>query len=138
MGAPGRIRPARAERDARVGVLFTTLEDDPETGWTIELAPFLGSRSGPIGPIDVLYLVVDPSGRLTDLRGPKGAHRARTEAMANSHWHLVLPALLAVCFLHCRNVSHRVVVPDARLNRARARRGRRPFLRYKLLRIVSR
>lgn len=126
---------SQPDRDSRAGVLFTTLADDPETGWTVELVPFLGAREGPIGPIDVLYLVIDQSGRLTDIRGPKESGAARTADMASGHWQLVSPALLAVCFLHCRNVSQRVVAHDPGIDRARARRGRRPLTRYKVLRI---
>lgn len=119
--------------DARIGVLFTTLVEDPDDGWRIELAPFIASSDGPVGPIDVLYLVIDKSGRLIDVRGPANADATRTDDMLRDHWHLVMPAMLAVCFLHCRKVGQRVVASSPRLNRARERRGRRPFLRYKVL-----
>ncbi len=125
----------RFDRDARVGILFTVLREDADDGWLVEASPFLGARDGPIGPIDVLYIVVDPSGRLTDLRGPKDPGPVRSLEMASGHWRLVLPALLGICFLHCRNVVQRMVRPDPKVDRSRARRGRRPFRRYKVLEI---
>lgn len=48
---------------------------------------------------------------------------------------MIAPALLAISFLHCRNVTTEVVAPDLKLNRARSRRARRPLRRYKVLRI---
>ena len=124
-----------AERDARAGFLFMVIKEDPEAGWTIEICPYLGGPGGPVGPIDVLYLVVDGSGRVLDLRGPKSDVQDRPDDMVSGHWRLVAPALLAVCFLHCRNVRTEVIAPDAKVNRARARRGKRPLRRYKVLRI---
>lgn len=120
---------------ARVGVLFTVIKEEPDGGWIIEVCPYLGSSEGPIGPIDVMYLVVDESGRLRDFRGPKDEGPARTDEMASAHWHLIAPALLAVSFLHCRNVRTEVVAPDPKVDRARVRRRKRPYRRYKVLRI---
>lgn len=120
--------------DARVGVLFTVVREDDD-GWVIEVCPYLGGPGGPVGPIDVMYLMVDPSGRILDFRGCKGADEARTSEMVSAHWHLIAPALLAISFLHCRNVRTEVVAPEPKLNRSRVRRGKRPLRRYKVLRI---
>ncbi len=48
---------------------------------------------------------------------------------------LLRPMLLAVCFLHCRNVTTRAVAPEAKVNRARARRGKPPLHTYRVLEI---
>ena len=124
-----------AERDARAGFLFTVIKEDEDAGWTIEICPYLGGPGGPVGPIDVMYAIVDGSGRVLDFRGPTEDGQHRPDDMVSGHWRLVAPALLAVCFLHCRNVRTEVIAPDANLNRARARRGKQPLRRYKVLRI---
>lgn len=120
--------------NARIGVLFTVVDEDVD-GWKIEICPYLGSAKGPIGPIDIMFLIVDPSGRILDFRSPKGAGLERSDDLVIAHWHMIAPALLSISFLHCRNVTTEVVAPDQKLNRARARRGKRPLRRYKVLRI---
>lgn len=119
---------------ARVGVLFTVVDED-DAGWKIEICPYIGSPTGPVGPIDILFLVVDPSGQIVDFRAPAGAGLERNDDLVIAHWHMIAPALLAVGFLHCRNVNSATVEPDRALNHARARRGERPLRRYKVLRI---
>lgn len=121
------------DRDARWGVLFTVVEEDPDVGWTLGLNIFLGSETGPVGPCDTLYVLADPSGRITDLRGPKEPEAARTQQLTVDHWHLVKPALLALSFLHCRNVTTRAVAPAAKVNAARVHRGKPPLRRYRTL-----
>jgi hypothetical protein len=48
---------------------------------------------------------------------------------------LARPGVVSAPVRHCRNVTTEVVAPDQKLNRARARRGKRPLRRYKVLRI---
>ena len=50
-----------------------------------------------------------------------------------AHWHVAAPALLALSFHHCRNVTTLITAPDAKVNAARARRGRSPLHRYRTL-----
>jgi len=121
--------------DTRFGVLFTVIDEAADGGWTIELCPYFGGPGGPVGPIDVVYLIVDGSGRILDFRGPKSDGLDRPADMISDHWLMIAPALLAVSFLHCRNVRTDVVASSAKLDRARVRRGNRPLRRYKVLRI---
>jgi hypothetical protein len=43
---------------------------------------------------------------------------------------LLFPAMLAISFMNCKNVTLEAIEPNAELNRIRQRRGDRPFLRY--------
>ena len=76
-----------------------------------------------------MYMLVDPSSRILDFRGPKGEEPERTAGIVSAHWRLIAPAPLAISFLHCRNFTTDTVVPDQKLNRARARRSARNFRR---------
>lgn len=49
---------------------------------------------------------------------------------ANMLSELAFPLLLAVSFMNCRNVAVKVHEPDRAVNRARARHGLKPFIRY--------
>lgn len=48
---------------------------------------------------------------------------------------MLFPALLALSFMNCKNVTMPVVEPDARINRERQRHGLNPFLRYHAINI---
>jgi hypothetical protein len=126
------IRDAHDD-DARWGVLVTAMEADGGEGWILALDLYMGTSTGPIGPCDVMYAIVDPSGCVTDVRGPAGSDASRTPDLVAAHWHVAAPALLAVSFLHCRNVTTRTVIAPPRINAARIRRGRKPFHRYHTL-----
>jgi hypothetical protein len=126
------IRDAHDD-DARWGVLVTAMESDGGDGWILALDLYMGTSTGPVGPCDLMYAIVDPSGRVTDVRGPAGADASRTPDLVAGHWHVAAPALLAVSFLHCRNVTTRTVTAPPRINAARIRRGRKPFHRYHTL-----
>lgn len=45
------------------------------------------------------------------------------------------PAMLAISFMHCKNVSTNAVDPDQNLNRVRRKAGLKPFLRYHTINI---
>jgi hypothetical protein len=55
--------------------------------------------------------------------------------LAHDCWVFLAPALLAVSFMHCRNTVVRDVAPEPRLEKANRRRGKPPFVRYKVLEI---
>ncbi len=48
---------------------------------------------------------------------------------------LLMPALLAISFLHCKNVTLVGNDPPEKLNRARVKRGKKPLIRYHTLQI---
>lgn len=51
-----------------------------------------------------------------------------------AHWSN-FTAMLAFCFMNCKNVTVQPVDPDAKLNRERTRHGLKPFLRYHTINI---
>ena len=62
---------------------------------------------------------------------PEEAKQALTERVAQ----LLFPALMALSFMHCKNVSVKNVVPSEKLSRSYSKRHGRPLLSYGELRI---
>src|SRR5262249_22808687 len=49
--------------------------------------------------------------------------------------HLLYPALMAISFMHCKNVTLEAIVPSEKLSRSYRKRHGRPLLSYRELRI---
>lgn len=84
------------------------------------------------GPLDAMYLLVDAKGQA--LTEPICTRRGELHEAEFATWHLP-PALLAISFMHCKNVVVTENKPDAKLQKARQRRGQKPLVRYRTLNI---
>lgn len=146
-----------------VGVLFEAT--DGGGGWEIEVRNFLrgyglnpdalrwlvfatvflelNELNGKVAAPCVRYsLMIDPDGTLMEIGSHlSGYDEAAMEdqeraALERTGIHcFLMPALLAVGFMHCKNVSLRTEEPPAKLNRARSKRGKPPLVRFHTLEI---
>lgn len=138
------------------GLLFADLSDDlggaDDIGWHLHVTLVIEPRKNdPIGPaahwifaLDREGLVMtrpeDPSELVSGARLPKMTAdpppelaRETTDGLVGSY---VLPGLMAISFMHCRNVSSTTVQPDeAPSKRWRKKRGR-PLTSYEMLDIA--
>lgn len=84
-------------------------------------------------------MTVAPDGRLieTHMDVPDGQERLweQQHLVERNGLPLLMPALLAISFLHCQNVTLVNNEPPEKLNRARVKRGKKPLIRYHTLEI---
>lgn len=85
------------------------------------------------GPLVTVYLHVAPDGRVVPPVAWTNRIKDSSEVGGHPAPTLFVPALLAICFMHCRNVHREAAAAAVRLDRARQRRNRRPLLRYETL-----
>lgn len=107
--------------------------------WLLTASPFIEGRGRIVGPRSHLCIPVASDG------APFTSHDDRTTlsvaksedddtAAAVTVGTLVLPALLAVCFMHCKNVTIRAVDPKQPSRRKPAKgKDRRSLMRYHVL-----
>lgn len=89
----------------------------------------------PWGPNERYYLPIDPHGAALDQ--PFCIHQnevADFEQQLASYF--LPPTLLTISFLHCKNVEIEENEPDAKLQKARRRRGKEPHVTFKTLNIL--
>jgi len=131
-----------------------SLEYDPRWRWRINAFlwaefPHHVAETGAVGPLGGLALFVDQNGMVVDaghghicsvfnFQLPDGGdiflgdgHSAKSHSATVTG--LLDPLLLAVCFMHCKNVKRRDVAPPAPLNRKWERKHGRPLVRYHVL-----
>ena len=109
--------------------------DRPGGGWETMLSAFW-SRDRGAELFGIWRATIAPDGSLealVRLAPREDGDPARAEALENLNGSATIPALMAVAFSHCRNVRRVAVSPDKRLDRARVRRGKRPFVRFTTL-----
>jgi len=113
--------------------------------WMVDVTLFAERQGGEIiGPLEVWQMTVDQAGKLTaapnaihtgKLSGSvEGAERAEPSPL--NFGLLFCPALLALSFLHCKNVKVARQVPPAKLSRAFQRRHGHPLVRFHTLEIT--
>lgn len=91
------------------------------------------TRNGITGPLNPSYIATDCNGiGLTEPMIVRNSDATIDDDYSN--WHLP-PALLAISFMHCKNVVATENKPDAKLQKARQKRGQKPLLRYRTLNI---
>jgi hypothetical protein len=84
-------------------------------------------------PIDVLGKPLARPQFLMNVEAGDDVEMSR--AIAVNHGQQLHPALLAIAFMNCKNVSVDAVTPDARVNRERRNARLKPFLRYHTINI---
>jgi hypothetical protein len=114
---------------------------------------WIGNFFGRIAPVTLVYLPLDDHDMMLPSRSPSGdgynvivldlmdggsvigrpMPPQPETAMVNAAWHLAY--FLAI--LHVKNIVVEEHVPSVKMQRARCRRGRPPFVTYKTLRVVS-
>lgn len=112
--------------------------------WAV--APKASAPTGAAGPLGGLAFFTNKEGRIVDV-GHKSISTVisfRTETgpyylggTAESHSHMVRflmdPLLLAVCFMHCKNVKKQLVTPPSLMDKKWTKRHKRPLVRYHIL-----
>lgn len=98
----------------RVGVLLLAVSPEQVTGegwpeetrWCLVAELFIdyGSQGGIQGPHGTMMLAVDSEGRALDAPWMQGYHRTEDNEIMKSFFTWLHPMLLAVSFLHCKNV----------------------------------
>jgi len=78
-------------------------------------------------PVDKDGKAKRPSAQLIDPRLPKDQYLITEE--------IVKVSALAISFMHCKNVEKKEILPPAKLNKARIKRGHRALLKYYTLEI---
>jgi hypothetical protein len=111
---------------------------EPNSEWTVKIQNFMGNKDDVIGPMCEWTLRLEKDGSivhepvmhvLTQAGAP-----AYPESISVNHY-LIQPAFLALTFMHCKNVRTIDVPANPKLNQARARKHKRPFVDYKVLEI---
>lgn len=103
-------------------------------GLAIAFDEFLVSGS-PIFPVAEWAYSILPGGELGGVNYvPRFGDEGPERRGINTYTRLV-PALLAVSFAHCKNVTLTVNDPPEKLTRARLKRGKKPLVRYYTLKI---
>jgi len=143
------VEPSDIDVGASLPTHFSSVLNERKNGlppkWYLCIELFAQDRVDRIAwcPLLRLGLTVDASGTLASapryniwaleeqFMGKPAIEQSRAWTLL---W-LAYPALLAISFLHCRNVSTEDHVPPAKLNKAYRRRHGRPLVRYKTLAI---
>jgi hypothetical protein len=112
----------------------------PDAAWFVQCAMLGASGGFPLLCGASRYFAIDGAGRIlegphTIVQGDIGALHCDPSDIGSAYDILLIPALLAVSFMHCKNVTLDAVEPDARLNRERERAGLKPFVRYHTINI---
>lgn len=112
--------------------------------WIIDCTLFV-EHDNNITELERSFLLLDAEGAVIDnaVRAKFGqgfdytskGRESLKQALAEGRYAVCYPALLALSFLHCSNVSTIENKADAKLQRARERRNKPPLLTYKTLRI---
>lgn len=116
----------------------------PRPRWLLELTLYLEQTKGdPVGPYLMCRFPVQEDGSPCDDEGvfmnnlvggstlPSKEQRRRVDEL----FLYVAPALLAISFLHCKNVEIKLDVPPDPLSRKHNKRYGRPLIRYHVLNI---
>lgn len=114
--------------------------------WVLQLVLFLELRKGhPMGPVaehsfpldDDGHLIALPDGEVASIEGLVGLTTPLLQDLESALLQHIdaqlIPALLAISLMHCRNVRVQTVEPPLALSRKAARRGGRPLVRYQVL-----
>lgn len=135
-----------------IGILFTSRRQE-RGGWCYRAEPFLSQKRAkePIGPLGGVLIGVSPDGayrpaarhmRFADGRIGVPCEVANAEqlselersAVVDSCLNVIKPALLAISFMHCRNVETREGPrPPIALDKKWRKRYGRPLVRYKVI-----
>lgn len=136
-----------------LGVLFQAHENTPDEAkpwrWTCISILFHDVRGIPLALGAVTYRVMpDGSGWRSDeadrmcFVDPVINWTMQSEDIAEhvqslewTIWHALYPSLLAISFMHCKNVNLIPNEADEKLQRAREKRGKKPLARYYTLEI---
>lgn len=123
------------------------LYDPATTRWLMRIAFFQQAQEGFCGgPVMSWLIGISPEGKIVTAKDGKFLfvtneylptyQRARV-AMDDAQllWVDVLPILLGLSFLHCKNVQRVRVEGSVKLNKARLRRGKKPLATYYTLEI---
>lgn len=152
------MRSQMSHESLREGVLLTAREPAdalathgrtgrfaflPETRWVLETQPILSYRNGIVPAFDMGLLAIGSDGQILPhtLDGQRSAlSTKRTIDVDEDTFNAILggatfPALLAISFMHCKNISIAAVEPEDTLSRAWKRRHGRPLVRHHVLNI---
>ena len=127
-----------AKREGVEGLTKSCREADLR--WNVEGGLFV-EYEDPVGPFAAVSFSVTRQGVMLSrptwsALGISTATDAReTMEMWSMIENLLKPALLTLSFLNCKNVTTKIEKPEPRLNAARIRRGKKPFLKYHVLQI---
>lgn len=116
----------------------------PRPRWLIELTLYLEhSKGDPVGPYLMCRFPIDDDGTPTDdqslfmnnLVGGSRLSAKDQRRQVDELFLYVAPALLAISFLHCKNIEISVNEPPIPLSRKHAKHYGRPLIRYHVLNI---
>jgi hypothetical protein len=128
----GKVNALRANAWA----VFFRPERLPE-GWVVDAELVVERRKGDaFGPACSFYFTLDERGRLTEpgqMETPSSVLEEFQEDFQQPLLSMFYPSLLAISFMHCKNVDTQPVDPPPRLSANHARKHGRPLTRYYVL-----
>jgi hypothetical protein len=115
----------------------------PEAKWVLILGNYFGDRTRVTGPFTNQVILVNSDGKpilaqlpLLMFKPPWTADLLRESGVdPGGMHHVFFPALLALSFMHCRNVTVTNETPSVKFSRAHQRRHGVPLTHYKTLQI---
>lgn len=139
----------------KMGIHFRVLAEYDETpsgvAWSVLAQSYMGYRKAVVGPIVEWKFGVTRSGALLRLKDGNPALGSRytkaafydllsteersNELLEEAERHFILPAFLALSFMHCKNVDLVPNAPPAKLSRKHEKRYGQPLARYYTLEI---
>lgn len=134
-------RPLAKVLSRTYGFWFRGFErDDEQPGWEIRVQAFEERVKGETYFTGCEWrIIVDALGAVESygisLNRPDNAPADLATRLSGIYDIALQPALLAVTFMHCKNVVLRDEVPQPKLSRAQERRRGRPLARYRVLQI---
>jgi hypothetical protein len=117
-----------------------TIEKIQDAKWFLGCSILGASHGSPIFLAASRHMAIDEHGKIisgpfTIIQGDIGHSQYSKDQLANSFDIFQIPALLAISFMHCKNVSLSTVDPDRKINQERQKAGLHPFLRYHTINI---
>lgn len=125
----------RVRQDGLAGI-----ERHVPSGWMMEITAFAELRPGVIGgPFVRWSLRVNQDGSLEErpemYKPTFSDETTKPDSDFGNYNQYLFPCLLSLSFLHCKNVTQVVTDPIPKLNRARVKEGKPPFVRFHTLEI---
>lgn len=120
-------------------------ESDPRWRWRVNAYLYVRSDYGKsaVGPLSGVAFFLDNAGRVVQLNeggwhamvkledGPLA--QCDDDTLARITQNLINPLMLAICFMHCKNVTQEVTSPPVALSRKWQKKHGRPLVRYHVL-----
>ena len=112
----------------------------PDAKWFIQCAMLMVQDGKPLATGTVKFFAVNESGRIisgpyTIMGGSTDGFQHTPNDIASTYDLILIPALLALSFMHCSNVTVQPHDPDPIINRLRKKNGKKPFIRYHTINI---